>query len=62
MHKVKKFLCVMACATSTLMAPIQSNAGGGGFAGATEVTQLLNNVQLVMEYGESMKHTYELTV
>lgn len=62
MHKVKKFLCVMACATGTLMAPIQSNAGGGGFAGATEVTQLLNNVQLVMEYGESMKHTYELTV
>ncbi len=59
MHKVKKFICVMACATSALVAPIQVNASGA-VAGATEITQLLNNAQLAMDYGESLKHTYEL--
>lgn len=60
MRKFKKILSVVACATGMLAVPMQSNAGGGGFGGATEITQLLNNTQLVMEYGESVKHTYEL--
>ena len=34
MHKVKKLICVMACASSVLVAPIQANASGA-VAGVT---------------------------
>lgn len=34
--------------------------GGGGFAGATEVTQIANNVELALQSAEEMAQTYEL--
>ncbi|MBA3034695.1 MAG: hypothetical protein KKF85_02735 [Gammaproteobacteria bacterium] len=35
---------------AAMLATTPAVAGGGGIAGATEITQILNNVQLVMQY------------
>lgn len=49
---MKKFL--VSITTAATLA-INSYAGGGGFAGATEVTQILNNAQLMSIYGEEVQ-------
>lgn len=37
-----------------------AHAGGGGFAGATELTQLMNNAELMVSTGEAITQTAEL--
>lgn len=49
---MKKFL--VSITTAATLA-INSYAGGGGFAGATEITQILNNTQLMAIYGEEVQ-------
>lgn len=55
-------LSVITLAVSVVMtgAPSISLAGGGMTGGATEITQLMNNAQLVMELAESTVQTGEL--
>lgn len=39
------------------MAPLQSHAGGGMTGGSTEITQLMNNIELVSQVGEATQTT-----
>lgn len=51
---MRRLLTALACAA----VPLASYAGGGGgFAGATEVTQIANNTELVMSYVEQAQQT-----
>ena len=40
-----------------IMAPLQSHAGGGMTGGSTEITQLMNNIELVSQVGEAVQTT-----
>lgn len=52
---MKKILLATVLST-TMLFSLASHAGGGGMTGgATEVTQLLNNVQLVQQYATQMQ-------
>lgn len=52
---MRKITLITAAITmmSTMSAPVQAG-GGGGFAGATEVTQLMNNVELAGMYAQEV--------
>lgn len=49
-----KVKTVLLAALLTAM-PMSLSAGGGGFAGATEFTQLANNIQLVQQYAKQVE-------
>lgn len=55
MHQ--KIIAAMLCAWIALAIPYRVEAGGGGFAGATEVTQLLNHGELISILGEDIAQT-----
>lgn len=52
---MKKLILSIAILLTT-----NAHAGGGGYAGATEFTQIMNNVELVMSTGELITQTSEL--
>lgn len=52
-----KTLRISLILLGVLCAPAYAGGGGGGFAGATEPTQILNNMELVSQVGESMTQT-----
>ncbi|MDP2196092.1 MAG: hypothetical protein Q8J72_08915 [Rhodocyclaceae bacterium] len=46
---------------AAMLATAPAHAGGGGIAGATEITQILNNVQLVQQYAtQSQQYVTQL--
>lgn len=51
MRTVNRGVGLAAC---LLAWSIQAGAGGGGLGGATEITQIANNVQLVMQYEQTV--------
>lgn len=57
--KSRALACLLAASLAAGSPP--ALAGGGGFAGATEVTQLMNNAQLVMDYAmQAQKYVNQL--
>lgn len=52
---MKTIAAICAAATLTLAAP--AHAGGGATGGATEMTQMLNNTELVAQVGEAVQTT-----
>lgn len=51
----RKFLLTIVAGVAGAVSPTVSFAGGGATGGATEMTQLVNKVQLVMSYGKQVQ-------
>lgn len=57
---MKSLYMLLAIALMPIASLPARAGGGGGFAGATEVTQIANNVELALQSAEDMAQTYEI--
>ncbi len=52
---MKKIAAILAVVTATTSVSVSPAYAGGAVAGATEITQIMNNVQLIMSYTQQVQ-------